>query len=223
MSAARAALLLAALVAAAPLATAGTREAPDIRDASGDAPDSAADIVAAWLQAEEAGLRFSIQTRDGSLPDRNPGYVYWIQFRAGGVTSSAAVGFDARARFLGYVGPLDGPNWARGDFGTVANGKLVGLTQARGQPSTWSAIIPWGAVPGLQEGATLVDITVGSARYTSSGGWQGGIDGASTGRAFVAEQQGFAATVRDWGWAIVAGGALLGVGLGYVGWRRWGR
>ena len=54
-------------------------------------------------------------------------------------------------------------------------------------PSTWSGLLPWGSVPGLQPGAVLVDLQVGSARYDAETGWSGAIDRAETSRAWVAE------------------------------------
>ena len=180
-------LLLAALMLA-PIAHAGTEDDPEIIDPV-DVRDgwSPPDVLSAWFEHDPRGVRFSIKTVDGSMPERYPDFVYWVAFRAGGVTSSAAVGFDGRGRFLGHVGPLDGPAWTRGGFETVANGKLVGLEQDRGRPSVWSGVIPWGAVPGLEEGATLIDLQAGSAWYNREAGqWQGGIDRARSDRAFVA-------------------------------------
>lgn len=180
------ALLVLALLLAAPIAAAGTPEEPEVVDERGDVPDTAADILSAWLAYEDAGVRFSIRTADGSRPDLYPGFVYWIEFRAGGVTSSALIGFDARGRMHGHIGPLDGPDYDRGDIGAFANERVKSITQARGTPSTWSGVLPWGAVPGLRPGATLIDIEVGSARF--DGGWSGALDRARTDRAWLATE-----------------------------------
>lgn len=186
------ALILVALLTAAPLASAGSEEEPTVADEQGDTADTAADIVRAWLAYEDDGVRVAIQTLDGSRPASFPGYVYWVQFRTGGVTSAAWLGFDSRARYHTHIGPLDSPDYD-GDIGTFANEGLKDPTQDRGRPSTWTGLLPWNSVPGLRPGATLVDITFGSARYDPrTERWDGGLDIASTPLAFRAvEELGF--------------------------------
>lgn len=179
--------LLAALLLLAPLALAGTPEEPEVADPP-DQRDSSLDLLAAWLEAEEDGLRLHVRTVDGSRPAEYPDRLYWVQFRVGGADAFAAVGYGLDGVLRGHLGPSDGPAWARGGFERVANGGVVSLRADLGRPSTFSGVVPWGAVPGLQPGAEVTRIGAGTTLYDrTSGEWLGGVDSARGTGTFVAD------------------------------------
>lgn len=192
-------LLAVTLLVLLPSASAGSERDPDLSDPV-DISASNLDLVAAWFEGEARGLRFSIQTVDGSLPQRYPDCIYWVVFtiRSTGQQAAAVVGFGDDGVFRGHLttgrnsGGLDDPNtpWTRGiPFEVAANGRLVGLSDDRGRPSTWSAVIPWDALEGFEPGATLTGITIGSTFYDRDlRQWTGAADTARMNGVVVAEK-----------------------------------
>ena len=179
-----AALLLALL--AAPTALAGTEDQPEITDPR-DQEWTPTDLLAAWFVAEKGGLRFHIQTMDGSMPERYPGHVYWVSFTVAGRPVDAAVGFGHDGLMRGHLGTLPWDERRPVSYEKAANGGVVDLRSERGRPSTWSGVIPWGAVEGLEPGATLTDLRAGTSYFDlARGEWRVGLDVASTPRPFVA-------------------------------------
>lgn len=191
-------LVLAALLL--PSAAAGTARAPEVTDPR-DVRATNADILAAWVEAEDAGVRVSIRTADGSMPEEFPDWVYWLYFQIeeSDEEVGVALGFGADGLLRGFLGTgpdgdLNNERVWRGGFERVANQKLVALREDRGVPSTWSGVVPWGAVRGLEEGATLHHFVAGSAHYARDArAWEGGVDRAESDAVYVAEiRAGFA-------------------------------
>lgn len=169
-----------------PHARAGTEDQPEITDPR-DQEWTPTDLLAAWFVAEEDGLRFHVQTMDGSMPERYPGHVYWVGFEVGGRPVSAAVGFGHDGLMRGHLGTFPWDERRPLSFEKAANGGVVDLRSERGRPSTWSGVIPWGAVEGLEAGATLTDLRAGTSYFDlARGQWRVGLDVASTPRPFVA-------------------------------------
>lgn len=179
-------LLLALL--ALPSASAGGPADPQIRDPEDRADWSPTDLLAAWFDAEKNGLRFSIQTLDGSMPEEFPDHAYWVSFRVEGRTVEAMVGFGDDGVMRGHLGALREVLSSRRGFDAVANGQVVGLESERGRPSTWSGLIPWGAVEGLEPDAVLTDLAAGTTFYDREAArWRGNLDVARASESFVAK------------------------------------
>jgi hypothetical protein len=212
--------LVLALLALAPLASAGTEDEPEIVDPS-DQEWTPTDLLAAWFTAEEGGVRFHVKTMDGSMPERYPGHVYWVSFRVDATPVDAAVGFGDDGRMRGHLGAFPWEARAPRSFDKAANGGVVDLKAERGRPSTWSGVIPWGAVPGLEPGAMLVDLTAGTSYHDETRGeWRVGLDVATSAQAFVARppQPFFPILVPAWVLpTIVVGATVAGAAGGLVG------
>lgn len=180
-------VLLAALLAPLPFSeasAAGGAEDPELTDPE-DQASSPADLLAAWFEGELDGLRFSVRTLDGSMPERYPDHVYWVSFRVDGRRVEASVGFGDDGRMRGHLGPAEN---GRGGYEAWANGQVEGLRSQRGRPSTWSGLIPWDAVEGLEPGATLTDLRAWTSFYQRrTDTWRATIDLAAAPGPFVAE------------------------------------
>lgn len=182
-------LLAVTLLVLLPSASAGSEQDPEVVDPA-DQEWTPTDLLAAWFDVEESGVRFSIKSTDGSAPRQYPDHIYWVSFKVAGRAVGATVGFGNDGVFRGHLGPLSGSAWERGGFERVANNGVVDLREDRGTPSIWSGVVPWGAVPGLEEGATLTDISAGTAFYDrEQDRWRGGLDVAAARRPFVAEPE----------------------------------
>lgn len=191
----------------APGASAGSERDPEIEDAA-DGGRRSTDLLAAWFQTDDDGVRFSLKTADGSAPED---HVYWVSFRVEGRSVGAVVGFGNDGVLRGHLGALNGPAWGRGGFERIANNELRELREERGRPATWSAVVPWGAVPGLEEGARLSDLAAGTAFYDrASRQWQGAIDTATSDRVFVANASFFPILVPAWVLPAIVIGCTLG-------------
>jgi hypothetical protein len=213
-------VLVLALLALFPAASAGTEDEPEITDPS-DQAWTPTDLLAAWFEADDEGVRFHVKTLDGSMPERYPGHVYWVSFRVGGAPVDAAVGFGDDGRMRGHLGPFPWEARAPRSFDKAANGGLVDLRAEKGRPSTWSGVIPWGAVPSLVPGATLTDLTAGTSYHDEARGeWRVGLDVATSAQAFTARPPRplFPILVPAWVLpAIVVGATVAGAAGGLAG------
>lgn len=189
--------LLALVAMLLPLATAGSERRPDIRDPQGDGRDAATDILAAWLEPDDTGLRFTIQMARATRPSDYTDHIYWILFTLDetGRQVSAAVGYGPDGVLRGHLasgpntGGLDGRDSTlnAGSFDRVANDELLDLAAILDAPATFSGTIPWGAYDELTPGALLAEWMVGNTRFEPGRGWTGAADRASADGPFVAD------------------------------------
>lgn len=216
--------VLLALLVATPFASAGTRSDPEIRGEAGSVDDPQHDLLGAWFEHHPDGVKLTIEV--ASIPSNQRDLVYWVSFRSGGVGNFAIVGFDGRGEIHDYLGSGSGSRWSRGGFDRVSNDLLEHTSIVRGAPGFVTAVIPWGAHPGLEEGSRLVDLHMGAARYDRARGvWQGGIDHTRSDAIFdahppvVALQQTLGIVVLA-----VAAAGVGGVGVAIAfGWRPWSK
>lgn len=211
------ALLL--LVLLVPHAHAGSPARPDVTDPE-DLARKTADIVAAWFEAREEGLRFTVQVVGAASKDAFRDHAYFVGFAVGERYVSASVGLDHRGIPRGYLGPLDGPQsrFARGGWEVAADNRLQDLRVSPAKPGLFSATIPWDARAGLVPNATLTDLMAGVAIYDRTRAqWIPAmdLDRAHSDKVYVARAEVPQAPPAPWiPVALVAGTTLAGAAVG---------
>ena len=177
-------VLLVAALLSAPLAVAGTARDPEIQDERDPRPPHL-DVTEAWLVAEDAGIRFFVRAAEPARIDTVYYFLFHVQATDANVGGAVGYGNDGILRgHLLHDGTLrDLSSRIRPGFEGIANGQLSGLDR---DGDTMSAVIPWGAAPGLEEGAELHGLSAGTLTFVRGrSGWQPG-DSASTDEVVVA-------------------------------------
>lgn len=169
------AFVVLALLLGAPLAAAGSEARPEVTDGA-DVPRRSADILALWLEDDPRGVRFTFKLAE--IPGPVPRQLYEIGFSIDGRGESVAVGWDRDGRLHSSV---DTPNgW--GAMPSRLDDALLDERAQLGAPAYVSAIIPWGAIDGLEPGSTLLGVGGRSTYYDeSSSRWVLGYDEAGGG------------------------------------------
>lgn len=160
--------LILTLVLLTPGAIAGTESDPEVDDRR-DHDTPSLDLLSAWLEDDPRGLKFTIKL--AGLKGGEKDQLYFLLFRIDGTTKLAAIGTDQNGRTHAYIGPnnLNGNNIEGAE---TFKGSLSAMDVRAGTPGYVSAVIPWGAYEGFEQGAIITDIGAGTATYLRSrGSW----------------------------------------------------
>lgn len=178
-----------------PFAQAGTEADPEVDDLP-DQDTKSLDLLAAWLENTWSGVRFTVKVAElKGIPAEKAYYV----------------GFDVDgARHVGYI-EFDKEGKAHTIFAKPGFAKqfpnresypdtLRDVDVEIGAPGYVTAIIPWGAVTGLEPGAAVADIYAGTDNPLASGDFT---DIRFTERTFVLER------AFPWVGALATAGGVL--------------
>lgn len=208
----RGAALILALLLLAPLARAGTEAAPEVDDEP-DQREARVDLLSAWFEAERDGLRFTIKVV--ALRGAEPDHLYHVAFTVEGKRHWAGLGFTRNGTLLALLSPLD-PADSRLGLETLAEG-LEDVRFTPGRPATLTALIPYDRVPGLREGATIIDLAASTTVYDRrAGDWVARDERASSATYELRVGLPFTDELARAGLALAAGAAGLVVAYAMV-------
>lgn len=214
---ARGAVLALALLLLVPLAAAGSEASPEVSDGR-DQSKATIDLLALWVESDRDGVRFTMKL---ATVDESPrGLTYAMGFVVNdGSRRVASIVFDEEGRPHSIVERVGyGPDYPTLDSypDTVED-----VTVRAGSPGYVSGLVPWGASPGLQPGATMQVLYA----LTDDGRTSDGRDyvdiGGSEARVVLERPPlapGIVAAYVAGG--LLAAGALVGVAVAFVVRRR---
>jgi hypothetical protein len=191
----------------APVAAAGTEANPDISDVpNANIRDGALDFLSAWFEPHPTGLGITVKVREGTTLASGDGWA--VGFDMGGVRHVMLLGVDDQGRLRSCACVMGGLRTPASAFPD----DLQDVTFHAGKPATFTALVPYKAVPGLQPGAVLENVGAGSEQYSASRGWldydtSSAIDGYAVQRAFLPPAVSAALPFVVGGLALVAVGA----------------
>ena len=192
----------------APMARAGDEADPEVDDAR-DLRDASLDLLSAWFTADPAGVRFTIKL--AGLGDDLADHLYFITFTMHGARYVAAVGYDGDGGLHGHAGESRVLRTARGIETFPHN--LADVEVDRGVPGYVTAVIPWGALDGLEPDVVLVDIAAGTSLYhRDRGAWEPSVDARGTDRTYATKRVLLTPGAGAWLAAGAVGVVLAGAG-----------
>lgn len=212
------ALVLALLLAAAPVAQAGTESDPDVPGVP-DHDDPSLDFLAAWFEPHPDGVKFTVKVASAPRTVRDQFYGVSFQFQGARITAMVALDGDGRTH-----SDLRAPGTFSRSGPQGLSGTLEDVHFKPGTPAYASAVIPYEALAGLAPGKVLVDLYGGTGTWSAAGGWND-VDGRLTSNAFVVKEAPLAARLAGSAGLAIAGGvfgAAVAGGVALVVMRRRG-
>lgn len=208
----RAAWCALAVLLSLPLASAGTESDPEVTDRA-DQGAASVDLLAAWVDNEPDGLRFTVKVRGfvGSPASHAWGIGFTV---AGGERHVAVVATDTTGRIGSIVD--------RVGFGSRFGGVEEwpdNLEDARivpGSPAYVTARIPWGAVPDFEPGRIMTVLYGITDDVRSPKNGRDHVDIGESGRWFTLAGTTTAPTREVAALPVIAASALLCGGIGAV-------
>ena len=207
---------LALLAVVMPVAAGGTEGQPEVTDRA-DQTAARVDILAAWVENEPEGVRFTVKVR--GFERLTEEVAFGIGFTVAGDTRRIALvlideagGTHTIVDRVGFGDRYDGADeWPN---------NLRHVTIARGAPAYVSAVIPWGSVPGFEPGNTMNILYAITDDETTPTGGRDHVDIAESGRSFALRASSTSG-VAAWAPPIALGVAVVvGGAAGFVLWRR---
>lgn len=169
----------------APTAHAGDEDDPEVDDAR-DLRDASLDLLSAWFSPDPDGVRFTIKVAELDEDDAAD-HLYFIAFTMHGAKYLAGIGYDGDGDLHGHAGDATSLRNARGI--ETFDDNLDDLDAQGGAPGYLSAVIPWGALDGLEPDVVLVDIAAGTSLFhRERGAWEPSVDARGTDRTYAAKR-----------------------------------